>query len=81
MVYYFQSYLLSVRYPYPNRRYNVRKEKTRVPDLNSGRKKQRKYFQNYPVDQPENPVDRAEGPVLPNAPQGYIFSGSVMFYG
>ena len=33
---------------------------------------QRKSFQKHPVEQPENPVDRAEGPVLPNAPQGFF---------
>ena len=34
---------------------------------------QRQSFQKYPVDQPENPVDRAGGPVLPNARRGFCF--------
>ena len=39
---------------------------------------QRKHFQKLPVDQPENPVDQAGGPVLPNnAPQEIRFWDSV----
>ena len=45
------------------------------------RSNQRKSFKKHPVDQPENPVDRAEGPVLPNAPQGKEKPGSVTFKG
>ena len=38
---------------------------------------QRNYFQKHAVDQPENPVDRAGGPFLPNASQGFVFWDSV----
>ena len=31
------------------------------------------------MDQPENPVDRAEGPVLPNAPQGFVLRVALRF--
>ena len=36
----------------------------------SSTREQRKSFQKHAVDQPENPVDGAEGPILSIAPEG-----------